>query len=350
MAPAVHPCSESRSALDDVATPHVPAHAWSFRCPSPPRIVVPPPRLDHHGIPDSAIGPSAAQAYEPSDTANADFLKAVTYGDFSALNNILDWKYEQRRMAQKILPFLFLGPMTAARDKQFLKREGITMLLAVRNTMSAQARLLNVGKIASDLGLHSATVDVAGNQELIAAFPRAIQEINNHMQHRYSVLRASLHPADGERCTHTSTDTSAGKVLVFCESGNERSAAVVAAYLITMYNMDFIRTIQVIQAQRFCVAFDESSKALLQTYAAMVQAKRDVARSGLVYTEQLDLDGKHRGQVQHASVSTSANRGKRNLDEAYSTDVEMGNTSGHFDDERFEERGVSPPFQDGPSL
>jgi len=344
MAPAVQPCSGSWSALDDVATPHLPAQAWSLGVPSPPSIVIPPPRLDHHGI-GLAVGSSAAHEYEPSDLANAEFLKTVTYGDFMALDNMLDWEYEQRRMAQKILPFLFLGPMTAARDKQFLKREGITMLLAVRNTMSAHAKLLNVGKLAGDLELHSAAVDVAGNQELIAAFPRAIQEINSHMHHKYSVLKASTRPADGEHSPHADTTKSTGKVLVFCESGNERSAAVVAAYLITMYNMDFIRTIQVLQAQRFCVAFDESLKALLRTYAGMVQAKRDVAQSGLLSTNQLKINGQH-----HGSSSAFAKRGKRNLDEAYSTDVEMGNTSGHFDDERFEERGDSPPFQDGPPL
>ena len=264
-----------------------------------------------------------------------------------ALNNILDWEYDQRRKAQKILPFLFLGPMTAARDREFLKREGITMLLAVRNTMSAQAKLLSVGKVAGDLGLHSTTVDVAGNQELIAAFPRAIQEINSHMHHQYSLLKASTPPADGDRCLHRKTDNSIGKVLVFCESGNERSAAVVAAYLITMYNMDFIRTIQVMQAQRFCVAFDESLKALLQTYAAMVEAKRDVARSVLVQDEKLMLDDQSRRRTQDGADQVLAKGGKRSLDEAYSTDVEMGNTSGNFDDERFDERGVSPPFQDG---
>ena len=334
--------------MDDTTTPHLPAHAWSFRVPSPPRIVVPPPRLDHHGIPDSNIGPSAAQDYEPSDLANAEFLKTVTYGDFAALNNMLDWEYGQRRLAQKILPFLFLGPVTAARDKQFLKREGITMLLAVRNTMSAQAKLLNVGKIAGDLELHSAAVDVAGNQELIAAFPRAIQEINSHMQHKYSLRKASTQQVTGNRCVEANTEPSTGKVLVFCESGNERSAAVVAAYLITMYNMDFIRTIQVIQAQRFCVAFDEPSKALLQTYAAMVQAKRDVAHSSLMFSENVKPDD--RGRMQDGAGLVLAKGEKRNIDEAYSTDVHMGNTSGHFDDERFEEREVSPPFQDGPSL
>ena len=306
--------------------------------------------LNHHGIPDLVLGPPAAHDYEPSDHAKAEFLSTVTYGDFMAVNNMLDWKYEQRRMAQKILPFLFLGPMTAAKDKQFLRREGITMLLAVRNTMSAQAKLLNVSKIAEDLGLHTVNIDVASSQELIAAFPRAIKEINSHMHDMYISRTASIGRTNSDTSVKSRINATTGKVLVFCESGNERSAAVVAAYLIAMYNMDFIKTIQILQAQRFCVAFDDSLKALLQTFAAMVQAKRDVARSNLTHTERLAVNDQLRGRVPDGAGSAFAKGAKRNLDEAYTSEVDMDNTSGNFDDERFEDRDGYPPFQDTPLL
>ena len=46
---------------------------------------------------------------------------------------MVDWKYESRHHAQHVLPYLFLGPITAARDAKFLRDEGITMLLAVRD-------------------------------------------------------------------------------------------------------------------------------------------------------------------------------------------------------------------------
>jgi len=346
MAQAVQSCTIPKPASNHATSPHLPAHAWSYRVPSPPRIVVPPPVLNNFGVPNLAIGQTPFHDYESSEFANADFLDTVTYGDFVTANNMLDWKYEQRRMAQNILPFLFLGPTSAARDKDFLKREGITMLLAVRNTMSAQAKLLNGSKVAGELGLQSATIDVAGNQELIAAFPRAIQAINSHMQQMYSIRTANTRHTSSDHSHLANTDLLTGKVLVFCESGNERSAGVVAAYLMAMYNMDIIKAVQIVQAQRFCVSFDDSLKVLLQTFAAILQAKRDVARSQQSSTEQLKLDGLHRGGVQGGCDLAVGKKGKRNLDEAYESDIEMGDASGQIDDGRFEGREGYAPFQD----
>ncbi|KAK3081559.1 hypothetical protein LTR53_020464, partial [Teratosphaeriaceae sp. CCFEE 6253] len=69
-----------------------------------------------------------------------------------------------------------------------------------------------------------------------------------------------------------------GKVLVFCESGNERSAGVVAAYLMeTHADVDFIKAMQLVQAQRFCANFDDAMKRLLQGYWDILRAGRQVA-------------------------------------------------------------------------
>ncbi|KAG9619567.1 phosphatases II, partial [Aureobasidium melanogenum] len=68
------------------------------------------------------------------------------------------------------------------------------------------------------------------------------------------------------------------KVLVFCESGNERSAAVVAAYLMEILaDVDHIKAMQIVQAQRFCVNFDDNVKRLLQGYWDILQARRTTA-------------------------------------------------------------------------
>ena len=114
--------------------PHSPAQAWTQRLPSPPRINVPPPLLDSHGLPDLAI-PEGSVDFEANGFTNAAFLKRVTHGNVVSHNNMIEWKYEQRHQAQQILPFLFLGPVAAARDVAFLQRSGITMVLAVRNTL-----------------------------------------------------------------------------------------------------------------------------------------------------------------------------------------------------------------------
>ena len=302
--------------------------------PSPPRVMVPPPILDESGIPVLGIDNDASFNFESNGFANAGFLQTVTYGDFMTGNNMLDWKYEQRRRAQRILPFLFLGPVSAARDRDYLQREGITMVLAVRNTMSAQARLLGT-KAAAELGIENKTVDVASNQALIAAFPTAIEYINSHLSVMYR-LEESKTPAtqDGD------VRSTPGKVLVFCESGNERSAGLVVAYIMAMYSMDVIKAIQIVQAQRFCVSFDDPMKTLLQSYDAILGAKRDV------------LVSMHRARV-GLEAGTAAvimkKMSKRNLDEAYDDDMDMDGMSEHMDRGRFEKREGFAPFRDGVS-
>ena len=107
-----------------------------------------------------------------------EILKLVTQ-NHKVVAGVKDWRYEMRRSAQAIQPFLYLGPSSAARDLDFLRREGITLLLVIRNTMTAAVRLLSGEKVATELGIQAAAVDVAGNQELIAAFPRACKIINH---------------------------------------------------------------------------------------------------------------------------------------------------------------------------
>ena len=310
--------------------------------PSPPRIIVPPPALNGSGMPDLTIEHAPSRDFESSGFENVEFLRTVTYGDFMTANNMLDWKYEQRRMAHRILPFLYLGPVSAARDKDYLQAEGITMVLAIRNTMSAQAKLLG-SKAASDLHIQHAAIDVAGNQELIAAFPRATELINSHLSTMYNrqQVKSAMHnlniAQDG------AVTPGKGKVLVFCESGNERSAAVVAAYMMAMYSMDLIKTIQIVQAQRFCVSLDDSLKNLLHSYEIILQAKRDVAASGIPWAPEAPL---HKPQTIN-KPTRSAKSVKRTLDDAYDMDMEMGDGNEHMDDGRFEGREGEAPFLDG---
>ena len=320
-------------------TPHLPAHEYSYRVPSPPRIAVPPPNVTSDGTPDFLITLGGRAAFESNGFANTEFLKTVTYGDFMLTSNIMDWKYEQRRMAQKILPFLFLGPVSAARDRDFLQHEGITMIMAVRDTMSAQAKLLG-SKAARELEIPCHFVDVTGNQELIAAFPRAIEIINLH-------LATMFHPDQTKNSSHTVPNHGAnhslpGKVLVFCESGNERSATVVAAYMMAMFSFDLVTALQIIQAQRFCVSFDDSLRYLLQSFEMILRARRDVANHSSHEQYHSDI-----GSHYISSTAASAKRTtKRTLHDAYEDDTDVPNGLGQMDYERFEKRAGYAPFED----
>ena len=311
-------------------TVHSPTQLWSYRVPSPPRLNVPPPAVNRRGVPEINLNQGGTLDFESNGFTNVEFLKAVTYDNLVTQNAMLEWKYEQRRQAQQILPFLWLGPVTAARDAVFLQKEGITMVLAVRNTLSAQARLLG-SKAAEALGIESRAVDVTGNQELIAAFPRAIEIINRHLCEAYE---ADMNrPGSANESDHATTP---GRVLIFCETGNERSATLVVAYIMAMYSTDCVKAIQLAQAQRFAVSIDDSLKYLLQSYESILKAKRDVIQAGSL--------GDSLTPVHYSEANSEPRRNsKRNLDEVYD-DMEVDGPG--EDIARSEERNALAPFQD----
>jgi serine/threonine/tyrosine-interacting protein len=234
---------------------------------------------------------------------------------------VKDWKYEWRRTAQPILTFLHLGPSSAAKDIEYLRREGITMLLVVRDTATARVSLLSGDKMAKELGIESRAVDVAGNPELIAAFPRAIKTINDHLiaVYRHNAARGTIRP--------DFLPVTPGRVMVFCESGNERSAVVVAAYLMFMYKLNLIEAIQYVQSQRFCVAFDDGLKNLLQSYNDLLDAQRSVIS---------------------ASTMSSKSKAKRGRDEISEDDMDVDLDRGD-DEARFGSRSTFAPFYDNAS-
>ena len=276
---------------------------YTLRVPTPPRIVVPPPALNQDALPEITL-----QALH--DTG---FLNTVNYNNLITQNALLEWNYERRREAQMILPYLYLGPMTAAKDEAWMRGEGITMLLGIRQKGPTFASKLMTGalKEAQEMGLQYHTIDLANNQDLIHSFPQTTAMINQHL--------GSVHQNTGQL----------GKVLVFCESGNERSAGVVAAYLMeTHVDLDYIKAMQLCQAQRFCVNFDDAMKRLLQGYWDIISARRNVAASG--------------GPVQQNGFANGAAKPKRGLERDDDEEMDDGD-----DAERFGGRTFAP-FVDQP--
>lgn len=285
---------------------------YTFRPPSPP----------HIHIPQNTEGLQPTRPIFSNVTCSPQ--EQMILNQIAASNTTIschppDWRYESRRKAQSILPYLYLGPQSSAKDIDYLKAEGITLLLVVRNTMSAQAQFMSGQRAADQLGIEHAAIDVAGNQELIAAFPRATKVINDHLIAKYYERARSDDAHNGI--------TTWGKVLVFCETGNERSAAVVAAYIMTMYGQGMIMAAQYVSSSRFCVAYDDGLKHLLQAYEDILGARTSVSRSHL-----------------------AAPKGKRRLrDDDSDEEMEMGtewDSTKRDDFERFSGRAAFAPFRD----
>ena len=254
--------------VSDMDTLHYPhrTSTSTYRVPTPPRIVVPPPALNADALPQITLNALKDSA----------FLNGVNYNNIITQNALIEWSYERRREAQMVLPYLYLGPMTSAKDEAWLRKEGITCVLGVRQRSLHESKMMNGAlRKAAELGIEHRTVDLSSNQDLIHSLPATISLIHNHVFQRQQ-------------------DTGQiGKVLVFCESGNERSAGVVAAYIMeTHEDVDYIKAMQLCQAQRFCVNFDDGMKRLLQGYWDILCARRQVA------TQQngtLDHDGAANG-------------------------------------------------------
>lgn len=195
-------------------------------------------------------------------------------------NNLLDWRYEQRRTAQRVLPFMYLGPTKVARDAEFLVKEGITLVVGVKGRIGGKGggeRKMIVERSVGK-GMESAVFDTCGGQDMIRCFEGAVGVVNEHLEGRWRSRGEGDVPTlmAEEEDEEEDEVLLPGKVLVYCETGNDRSAAVVAAYILAMFDMDMVKVIQIVQAQRFCASFDDATRQLLETWEEMLRARRDV--------------------------------------------------------------------------
>ncbi|KAI0010004.1 protein-tyrosine phosphatase-like protein [Xylariaceae sp. FL0662B] len=300
--------------------------------PSPPVIIIPTPDIRNASEPLTVV-----PNYTNIDPAalSVNDLEIITQNrrEQTAHDSALSWAYESRRTAQPILDFLYLGPSSVARDRQWLRDNGITMLLAARDAQMAEFRLMAVDKVAQELGIQAEHVDVSGYQELIRAFPSTVQKINDHMLHIYHQQGLGWSNA-GAKEGSTAIDPAnirRGRVLVFCETGNTRSAAVVVAYLMAVLGMDMVSACQFVHFKRFSISLDEDLKKILQTYWEILVAQRNV------HSQNLD-----------AAASNQAKKQKRCIDDTMDEDEGMGGTIDvpSVDRDRFVGRQAFAPFVD----
>ena len=282
---------------------------------------------------DKKLFSPATHQLAEGDFIPPGFFSRAHLDGFTRRFNTSQWSYEMRREAQPILPFLSLGPSACLRDREALHNQGFTLLLAIRNTHSAQARLFSGDKVAAELGIQSDTIDVLDNQELISAFPRAIRRINDHL--------ASMDVHDHGDVPAVMVPTKK-KVLVFCESGNERSAGVVIAYIMAMLNHDTMHATRMVQQRRFCVSIEDPLKRVLTAFESILVAKRDVECAKCMAT-QSGVPNLAPQPVSHVLLAR-----KRSFQYRRAEDVEMddGVMDVDGDEDLLPERKPVAPFQD----
>ncbi|KAI0502762.1 phosphatases II [Xylaria bambusicola] len=317
----------------------VPTAPYTRQTPNPP-FVIPPPT---NWTTPMKIVPSYDNV-DPSFLSNKD-LAIITQNGLEqvAQDSAAHWEYENRRVAQPILDYLYLGPSNVARDRKWLRDEGITMILAARDTKQAGLKIMAFDKLAEEMGIEARYLDVAGYHELIPAFPSAIRMINDHMLRVYreqAVKTAQIDPETGDMVVDESS-IKRGKVLVFCETGNDRSASVVSAYIMAILGLSAAQVCQFLTYKRFCVSMDEDLKHTLRAYEDILLAQRTVHQH-----ELKDYSHLARGDIQQKKT-------KRGIDETVDDDGDDGMTGVNqfegSDQERFLGRDNFTPFVDAPA-
>jgi len=137
--------------------------------------------------------------------------------------NDTEWVYEMRRVMQEILPKLFLGPYASGKRREELRAKNITHIMIVR---SAIERII------------------------VAKYP---EEFKYHIVEIPDVPTVSLLPYLGECKRFLDEGRAVGGVLVHCDSGISRSAAVVIAYVMHELKMTYDQAFQYVSDRRCCV-------------------------------------------------------------------------------------------------
>ncbi|KAI1460343.1 phosphatases II [Annulohypoxylon moriforme] len=314
-----------------------PAAPYTARPPSPPSIVIPAPNL-HNANEHIAVVPN----YEKVDPASlsADDLKIITqnYKEQLAKDSAANWTYESRRVAQPILDFVYLGPSSVARDREWLRKTGITMLLAARDSKMADIRLMATERVAQELGIQSEYVDVSGYNELIRSFPSVVRTINNHMLDvfRGQSIDSMKMQVEDDKMVIPQESFRRGKVLVFCETGNDRSAGVVVAYLMSVFGLGMVEACQFVNFRRFCVSIADDLKHVLHSYEGILSAQRVVHQHELTNI------------TNQGTGDSTKTRTKRRFDDTIDKDEEMGGVDEGvaLDLDRFMGRRSFVPFVD----
>lgn len=235
---------------------------------------------------------------------NPAFLGAISRIPMSAIaygKNKYSWKYDQRHKAQAILPFLYLGPSSMARDAAYIRDNNITMVIVVRSAHSArtQPRWLDPSRFQSCVDIQTATFDIDGPYDLITRIKPMMKTMTDHLESRTTTGIGTF-------------EDIGGKVLVFCENGNDRSPVLVAAYLMLIFGMSWHESLNFIHAFRFSAAVNGAMNDMLITWEGILRAESDTAAFFNSYNNEQNNGG-----------TVAARRAKRSIDAAYDSDETM---------------------------
>ena len=266
-----------------------------------------PSMLQPAGLEDDNITLKLATRPFPLGTqkyGNPDFLRALSLTGLKPIeytSKKYSWAYNSRHKGQSTVPYLFLGTDAVARDSKFIAENNITMVVAVRSAQSAQRRpqWMDPAIFPACKLLETTTFDVDSPFDLIQRIQPILKAMTDHLEVKN--IGQNLETEDDVK----------GRILVFCESGNERSPVLVAAYLMLVYGLTWHEGLNYLHAFRFSVSLSGIMNEMLKTWEGIIKAECDIAAATRDRTD----------------TSTGNRKAKRSIDDAYDSDDTMTDES-----------------------
>ncbi|KAH8172267.1 dual specificity phosphatase, catalytic domain-containing protein [Sarocladium implicatum] len=307
---------------------------YDLRAPSPPLIPIP---MSRHATRSDFDDPDAKNELTMLDlepTQEAMHNLKLSVGDLEAIvgdrrqvasNSHKTWSYENRRGAHPILDFLYVGPSSIVRDHDFLAQEGITMILVANATRMPGQKLKSVEAVGEALGVQIAYIDPEPAYQQVSSFNETLRLINDHMLSISRREQPNLPEGEKKR----------GKVLIVCETGNDRSGTIAASYIMAMYSRDMFDVMRYVLSRRLSCGFDDNNKRALVTWGDILKARSAVASHAIQVSSDESLRTTKRAFAETVEVEMED-----------SDDDETPQSYNVPDHERFVGREAFTPFRD----
>eukprot|EP00744_Colponema_vietnamica_P024625 GILI01035958.1.p1 GENE.GILI01035958.1~~GILI01035958.1.p1 ORF type:complete len:243 (+),score=21.85 GILI01035958.1:60-788(+) len=162
------------------------------------------------------------------------------------------WDYDSKRQAQEIVPRVFLGPFSVAKDAEFLAREGITHILIVRGPEESKF------------------VKPKFESNFVYSIVEFRDRVWENIMPLFPVIRDFIIGALQAQ----------GKVLVHGNAGLSRSAVLVIAFVMEVYNMDHETAYNYVLCRRNCISLNDGFRRQLREYELIFKTIQQLRAEG----------------------------------------------------------------------